>query len=88
MSIVVFWLRQETSGAFSGETVSQHRTFASDQLVGALSFMSKKRQESHISHVGMVSEPEGQVGAKDAGGAVENGKLPDGTDYTWKMRRV
>ena len=64
------------------------RTFDEAALTVALDFMGEKRREEGVSHVGMVSEPDGMVGAKDAGGAVKDGKLPDGSDYTWKKRRI
>ena len=39
------------------------------------------------SYVAMVSENPNQVG-KMGVDAVTEGKLPDGTDYTWKKRRI
>lgn len=39
------------------------------------------------SYVAMVSENPNQVG-KMGVDSVQNGKLPSGEDYTWKMRRV
>ena len=38
------------------------------------------------SYVAMVSENPNQVG-KNGVDSVENGKLPSGEEYTWKMRR-
>ena len=39
------------------------------------------------THIVLVEDPLIQVGAADAGGIVQDGKLPDGSDYTWKKRR-
>ena len=88
MSIVVFWIKKSASEMFPGMSEPKCRTFSEERLAEALAFMGEKRQEGGVSHVGMVSEPEGMVGAKDVGGAVEDGKLPDGSDYTWKKRRL
>ena len=38
---------------------------------------------SGFTHVTMVSQPDGQVGTSDRGGAVLEGKLPSGEDYAW-----
>lgn len=87
MSIVVFWIQKSTSELFPGMSEPKCRTFNETALSEAMEFMRQKRVEPGASHVGMVSEPEGMVGAKDAGGAVQDGKLPDGSDYTWMKRR-
>jgi hypothetical protein len=39
------------------------------------------------SYVAMVSENPNQVG-KMGVDSVQDGKLPNGEDYTWKMRRI
>jgi hypothetical protein len=86
MTTVVFWIQQTDIDAPPG--MARFHLFRDDQLMDALAFMGEKRTEVGASHVCMVSEPEGMVGTKDAGGSVENGRLPDGTDYTWKKRRL
>ena len=87
MSIVVFWIQKSGSEMFPGMSEPKCRSFDEAELTKALSFIGEKRTEPGVSHVGMVSEPDGMVGTKDAGGAVQDGKLPDGSDYTWMKRR-
>jgi len=87
MSIVVFWIQHAPTEFLPGWAEPKCRTFTEDRLMDALSFMGEKRKEEGVTHVCMVSEPEGMVGAKDAGGSVEDGKLPDGSSYTWMKRR-
>ncbi len=87
MSIVVFWIQRTPSEMFPNFSEPKCRTFADSALSEAISFMREKRTEEGTSHVGMVSEPEGMVGTKDAGGSVVDGKLPDGSAYTWMKRR-
>jgi hypothetical protein len=55
-------------------------------LQGALRICEEKRREG-FSFVTMVSENPNSVG-KPGVDAVENGKCPDGVDYTWKKRRI
>jgi len=87
MSIVIFWIQSSPSQLFPSMSEPKCRKFEETGLNEALSFMGTKRGEVGVSHVCMVSEPEGMVGAKDAGGAVQDGKLPDGSPYTWMKRR-
>jgi hypothetical protein len=54
-------------------------------LVGALSAAEEFRNQG-MRFVVMVSETPGQVGQMGVD-SVENGKLPGGEDYTWRMRR-
>ena len=51
----------------------------------ALSYAEVARK-THCRFVTMVSENPNQVGQMGVD-SVENGKLPDGSDYTWKKRR-
>lgn len=87
MSIVVFWIEKSTSEFFPNMRQPGCRQFEESELNEAMSFMREKRTEDGVTHVGMVSEPEGMVGVKDAGGAVQDGKLPNGQPYTWVKRR-
>ncbi len=87
MSIVIFWIEASTSEFFPNMHQPMCRMFDETLLNEAMAFMREKRTESGVSHVGMVNEPAGMVGTKDAGGAVQDGKLPDGSPYTWMKRR-
>ncbi len=78
MSYVVFWLQQDEP---------THQKFTDLQMTEALAFANRKRNEADVTHVVMSSQVDGQVGGRGVD-AVEDGKLPDGTDYTWKKRRV
>ena len=51
----------------------------------ALSYAEVSRK-AHCRFVTMVCENPNQVGQMGVD-SVENGKLPDGSDYTWKKRR-
>jgi hypothetical protein len=87
MSIVIYWIQHNPSEMFPNFSEPKCRTFDDSKLSEAMAFMGEKRKEEGTSHVGMVNEPEGMVGAKDAGGSVKDGKLPDGSPYTWMKRR-
>lgn len=82
MSQVVFWLIHTSAGTHSG-----FKRFDDDQSLEALSFMGQVRADPATSHVGIVSEPDGMVGAKDVGGSVDGGLLPNGEKYEWRKRR-
>ena len=86
MSIVVYYL---TIAADLGGPVMVPRaeTFGMTEMTAALNRMQVLRNMQGISHVGMVIENPDSVG-KPGVSAVENGKTPDGHDYTWKKRRV
>lgn len=81
MSIVVFWFQQSGSEFFPNMSEPKCRTFADDQMMEAYAFMGEKRKEVGTSNVCVSNEPAGLVGAKDAGGSVENGRLPNGEEY-------
>lgn len=55
------------------------------ELTEALQISESKRKSGH-RFVTMVSENPNQVGGSGVDSVVD-GKLPDGSDYTWKMRR-
>jgi len=55
-------------------------------LTGALRLTEEKRQAGY-TFVTMVSEDPNSVG-KSGVDSVVDGKLPDGEDYTWMMRRT
>ena len=59
-----------------------HEEFTDLQLTAALEAVRKYRSQG-FSHVVMSSQPDGQVGTNDRGGAVVDGKLPDGSKYEW-----
>jgi len=77
MSIVVFWLQD---GA-------KHLTFKDLELVEALAFCQRQRNEPGVSHVSLSSENPDSVG-KPGVDSVQDGLLPNGEGYGWKKRRV
>ena len=54
-------------------------------LTGALRITEEKRQAGY-TFVTMVSEDPNSVGRPGVD-SIEDGQLPDGTDYTWRKRR-
>jgi len=56
-----------------------------DTLESALAIVSSLRNQSRYSFVAMVGENPDQVG-KMGVDSVQDGKLPNGEAYTWKMR--
>jgi len=60
-------------------------SFTKDQMSDALTSAQVFRNTGH-TFVTVVCENADQVG-KMGVAAVENGRLPDGTDYTWRKRR-
>lgn len=60
-------------------------SFNQDQMVDALESANNLRNTG-FTFVSIVSENSNQVG-KMGVAAVENGLLPDGTDYEWRKRR-
>ena len=54
-------------------------------LTGALRITEEKRRAGY-TFVTMVSEDPNSVGRPGVD-SIEDGVLPDGTDYTWKKRR-
>lgn len=87
MSIVVFWLQHPQGMNGNLYPTADFKSFQDTEMTEAMAFVREKRAAVGTSHVDMVNEPEGMVGTKDAGGAVQDGKLPDGSDYTWMKRR-
>jgi hypothetical protein len=57
-----------------------------DEMKDALAY-AKLLRDSGCRYVTMVSENPNVVGRAGVD-AVINGKLPDGSDYTWKKRRI
>lgn len=78
MSIVVFWIEKGS--------VPQMIRFADNELMRALDHSRFLRATPEFSHVIISTELESSVG-KAGVDAVENGKTPDGVDYTWNKRR-
>lgn len=60
-------------------------TFAATEMSAALAFSQKVRNMG-ATFVTMACENANQVGGMGVD-AVVDGKLPNGEDYTWKMRR-
>lgn len=54
-------------------------------LTGALRICEQKRQAGY-TFVTMVSEDPNSIGQPGVD-SVEDGQLPDGTEYTWRKRR-
>ena len=69
----------------AGDGSANSMTFKRDQMSEALQSTQGLRTMGH-TFVTMVCENSDQVG-KMGVSAVENGKLPDGTDYEWRKRR-
>jgi len=63
------------------------RSYNEDTLESALETVSSLRNQSRYSFVTMVGENPNQVG-KMGVDSVQDGKLPNGEAYTWKMRRT
>jgi hypothetical protein len=88
MSIIVYWVtREDVFGDGTSVFVPDCEEFTDGELGLASAKCSELRATEGVSHITMCSEFEGQVGTKDPGGIVEDGKLPDGSDYTWRKRR-
>lgn len=86
ISVIVYWCSPR-AGKMEIR-VSQFKMFedeGADNLGLALTFMQKLRQEGN-THVCYATENTDMVG-KSGVSSIEDGKLPDGTDYTWKKRR-
>lgn len=69
----------------AGDGSANSMTFEQDQMSEALQSTQGLRNMGH-TFVTLVCENSDQVG-KMGVSAVENGLLPDGTDYTWRKRR-
>lgn len=85
MSIVVYWL-EEVLDIVGPVSIPQHKFFADAGLVDALAFC-KNLRDAGCSHVTISTENPNSVG-KPGVDSVENGKTPDGVDYTWTKRRT
>ena len=77
MSIVVYYSFEP--GVEEGPV---RLSFTDDQMSEALVKCQELRNEG-FHHVVMSSQLDGQVGRLDKGGAVVNGKLPNGEKYEW-----
>lgn len=77
MSIVVYY------GGFNSPQADR---FEDAQFMDAVKLMEQLRRDG-FEHVIMSNAPENSVG-KPGVDSVVDGKLPDGTDYTWKKRRL
>lgn len=87
MSIIIFWVRSDPTQDSYGTVKPQCRVFSLDEMSDALQLCQDLRSRSDVSHVCISSENPNQVGAMGVD-AVKHGKLPDGTNYTWKKRRL
>jgi len=81
MSIVVFWIQK-----LGHHTATMSEAFGDDELSEALKQCEELRRYDCNSHVCISSEMSSSVG-KAGVTAVVDGKLPDGSDYTWMKRR-
>lgn len=82
MSIVVFWLHDSASHG----TITEHKEFGDLELTDALSFCQRLRNGG-ARHVTLSSENPNSIG-KPGVDSIQDGKTPDGHDYTWKKRRL
>jgi hypothetical protein len=82
MSIVVFWIDPNKIEYGDGSSCQE---FNDDELGKALSFTEELRK-AKCRHVVISSELGSQVGGNGCT-AVEDGKLPDGSNYSWTKRR-
>lgn len=85
----VYWTEQQPISTV--ESTNHGLVFGTSEMDQALSLMSnlrqRKRDGENISYISMVSEHPDVVG--EAGvDEVRNGWCPDGTEYTWKKRRI
>ena len=64
----------------------QDRSYKADKLEDALEIVEEVRRNERNSFVIMVSENPNVVG-KLGVDSVTDGKLPDGSNYTWMKRR-
>lgn len=88
MSICIFWLELDSG---NGELTACHRVFGDKEFNPALSFCKEIRTQTDrpevvVSHVTMSTELSDMVG-KAGVDSVENGKTPDGVEYSWTKRR-
>lgn len=89
---MVYWVETHETDSPAPTLVSFPccQSFKSNEMSAALKFCedlrARRRAGERISFVTFVSEIPEQVG--EAGvAAVTDGKLPDGSEYTWKKRR-
>lgn len=61
------------------------KRFGDDELMKAVNYCAWLRKEGY-RHVTMYSEPDNIIG-KMGVDSVENGKLPNGDDYVWKVHQ-
>ena len=64
---------------------NQSQGIYTSTLTGALRITEEKRQAGY-TFVTMVSEDPNSVGRPGVD-SIEDGQLPDGTEYTWRKRR-
>lgn len=68
------------------DELDQDRSQKADKLEDALKIVEELRQDDRHSFVTMVSENPNVVGRPGVD-SVTDGKLPDGSNYTWMKRR-
>lgn len=84
MSIVIYYL--ETSPIIGGTVTSTRaEAFGMSEMSAALNRMQALRTLGR-THVAISVDNPDSVG-KPGVDSVEDGKTPDGVDYTWKKRR-
>lgn len=89
---MVYWVETHLTDSLAPTLVSEPccQDFPSNEMSKALTFCeqlrTRRRAGERISFITFTSEVPDLVG--EAGvAAVTDGKLPDGTDYTWRKRR-
>ena len=85
MSIMVFWIQRNPTEFLPNWSEPKCKQFSDIQLSEALTFCNAQRNAGH-QHVVISSENSDSIG-KLGVDSVENGKTPDGEDYTWMKRR-
>lgn len=89
---MVFWVESHHTDSLAPALVKepQCKEFPTSEMTAALKYCeelrTRRRNGAPISFVTLVSEHPDMVGEAGAS-AVVDGKLPDGSDYTWKKRR-
>jgi hypothetical protein len=83
MSIIVFWIEP---GPSKTRLNAQATKFGDLELGTALAYAACLRKEG-FQHVTISSQHEDCVTLPGVD-SVEDGKTPDGQDYTWKKRRL
>ncbi|QNP49827.1 hypothetical protein [Diaphorobacter aerolatus] len=82
MSIVVFYLRNQSPEGAAPAWQPECLHFSDKQMSEALKQCQLLRADAHNAHVTISSEMREMVGPMGVS-AVEEGRTPDGQDYEW-----